>query len=124
MVRKTTGVKQVGMLLVVLGLMLYSVSVMAGKKGQLMHPELTEQEQLIACADCHKETTPEIEKEWYDSVHGIAMIKCYQCHGTFGEIVVTPSKSNCATCHADMLDKEPDTPCWECHVPHSFKAKE
>lgn len=122
--RKTTGVKQVGMLLVVLGLMLYSVSVMAGKKGQLMHPELTEQEQLIACADCHKETTPEIEKEWYDSVHGIAMIKCYQCHGTFGEIVVTPSKSNCATCHADMLDKEPDTPCWECHVPHSFKAKE
>ncbi len=121
--RKNIGVKHAVSMLAMLALMLCAVSVMASKKEGAVHPELTEQEQLIACAECHKEATPEVEKEWYDSVHGIAMVKCYQCHGTFGEFAVTPTKENCATCHADMLDKEPNTPCWECHVPHSFKAK-
>lgn len=116
-------VKNGAMILVALGLVLFSVSVVTASGEKVSHPELSEQEQLIDCAECHKSTTPEIEKEWYDSVHGIAMVKCYQCHGTFGEFVVTPSKDNCAVCHADMLDKEPNTPCWECHVPHSFKAK-
>lgn len=122
MVKKKTMMMQAQAVLAVLGLMLFSVSVMAsGEKAA--HPELTEQEQLIACADCHREATPDIEKEWFDSVHGIAMVKCYQCHGTFESFAVTPAGNNCATCHADMLDKEPNTPCWECHVPHSFKAK-
>jgi len=89
------------------------------------HPELDEQEMFIACADCHKEATPEVEKQWYDSVHGIAMVKCYQCHGTFETFRVNPGKANCATCHADQIDKKiaQDKQCWECHVPHSFKAE-
>lgn len=94
------------------------------------HPELSEQEQLIDCAQCHLEATPEVVKEWYDSVHGIAMIKCYQCHGTFDSFTVSPPRDNCGICHADKLEnhaaeqgKAADTPCWECHVPHSFKAK-
>ena len=89
------------------------------------HPELDKHEMFIACADCHKEATPEIEKQWYDSVHGIAMVKCYQCHGTFETFRVNPGKANCATCHADQIDKKiaQDKQCWECHVPHSFKAE-
>ncbi len=121
--RKIQSGMLAGMMFAALGLMLCSGTVMADTGGKVSHPELTEQEQLIACADCHSEATPEVQKEWFDSVHGIAMVKCYQCHGTFGEFVVTPSKENCATCHADMMDKEPNTLCWECHVPHSFKAK-
>ncbi|SDP53271.1 cytochrome c3 family protein [Desulforhopalus singaporensis] len=88
------------------------------------HPELSQQEMLTPCADCHREATPEIEKQWYASVHGIAMVKCYQCHGTFETFKVTPSREDCATCHADMLDKCPtDKSCWECHVPHMFKER-
>lgn len=112
------------LVLSLLGMVLLSVTVKAADREKAMHPELSEQEMLIACADCHKDVTPEIEKEWYDSLHGIAMVKCYECHGTFGNFSVTPTRQTCGTCHADMLKKCPqDKPCWECHVPHSFKLK-
>lgn len=124
MVEKQSGVFYTGFCLVVAAAMFMAVSVVAGDTEKSMHPELTEQEMLVACAECHREATPEVEKEWYDSVHGIAMVKCYQCHGTFETFALTPTKQNCATCHTNMLDKCPqDKNCWECHVPHSFKAK-
>ncbi len=95
----------------------------AGEKA--VHPKLSEQEMLIGCSDCHREATPEIEKEWYNSVHGIAMVKCYQCHGTYETFTVTPTEQNCATCHTNMTEKKHSEGkvCWECHVPHSFKEK-
>ena len=113
-----------GAALVILAILILSVPPVTGTAEKATHPELSEQEMLTACSDCHRETTPDLEKEWYDSVHGLAMVKCYQCHGTFETFKLTPKREDCATCHADMLDKCPsDKPCWECHVPHSFKAK-
>lgn len=107
-----------------LAVLLIAVPPVTGQTEKATHPELTEQEMLIACSECHRENTPELVQEWYDSAHGIAMVKCYQCHGTFETFRVTPTRENCATCHADMLDKCPqDRTCWECHTPHSFKAK-
>ena len=114
-----------GLLLAVLAALIFLVQPVTGQNNKDSHPELSEQEMLIACVDCHRENTPDIEKEWYDSVHGIAMVKCYQCHGTFETFQVSPTKEDCATCHKDMLGKEgaKDKACWECHVPHSFKAE-
>ena len=113
-----------GALLVILAILILSVPPVTGTSEKAVHPELSEQEMLMACSDCHRETTPDLEKEWFDSVHGLAMVKCYQCHGTFETFKVTPEREDCATCHADMLEKCPaDKPCWECHVPHSFKAE-
>ncbi len=113
-----------GGIVAIVTLVCLSVSVWADNMEKQSHPDLSEQEMYIACSDCHKESTPELQKEWYDSSHGIAMIKCYQCHGTFETFKVTPSKSDCATCHADQLEKcSKDKECWECHVPHSFKKK-
>lgn len=87
------------------------------------HPDLTEQETFIACSECHKTETPDIYEEWYQSVHGIGMVKCYQCHGTFENLVVVPQVSNCATCHMAAMEKCPtDKICWECHTAHTFKA--
>ena len=115
-----------GLILAVLAILIFSVPPVTGQNENDTHPELSEQEMLIACADCHRETTPDLEKEWFDSVHGIGMVKCYQCHGTFETFKISPAKADCATCHLDMLDKEgaKDKACWECHVPHSFKAEE
>ena len=100
----------------------------AGKKAAVKavprHPALSAQEMLIDCAECHKEATPKIEKEWYDSKHGLGMVKCYQCHGGFKNFVVTPSRDSCGACHADQLTKCPqDKACWQCHVPHTFAVK-
>ena len=94
----------------------------AEKKGK--HPKLSEQEKYIACDQCHLETTPELHKEWFDSRHGVAMVKCYQCHGTFETFRVTPKRQDCAVCHENMMKKCPqDKTCWQCHLPHTFKAK-
>ncbi len=86
------------------------------------HPEITEQEKLTDCAECHQQATPDVHKQWFDSSHGIGMVKCYQCHGTYENFKKTPAISDCAVCHANMVGKCPkDKPCWACHTPHSFK---
>ena len=98
------------------------LAVAAEKKDK--HPTLTDQERYIACDQCHAETTPDLYKEWFDSRHGIAMVKCYQCHGTFETFRVTPKRQDCAACHENMMKKCPqDKACWQCHVPHAFKMK-
>jgi hypothetical protein len=86
------------------------------------HPEITEQEKLLPCAECHQQATPEVYDQWFNSLHGIGMVKCYQCHGTYENFTVEPAVSVCATCHEKMIAKCPkDKKCWACHIPHSFK---
>lgn len=126
MVKKRTGVIEAGLALIATGLFLLSVSAIAEEKEQAGHPELTEQEMLIACSECHGEETPELTREWFASTHGIAMVKCYQCHGTFESLVVTPGEQACSICHVDKVTPghTEDKICWECHAPHSFKTVE
>jgi len=124
-VKQEKNILIAGLMLTILTVFALAVMPAAGQSAQASHPELDEQEMLIDCAECHRDSTPDIEKEWYESLHGIAMVKCYQCHGTFETFKITPSREDCATCHADMLEKcDQDKPCWECHVPHSFKEKQ
>lgn len=86
------------------------------------HPEITEQEKLLPCDECHQQATPDVYKQWFASLHGIGMVKCYQCHGTYENFKITPAISACAACHVNMVEKCPkDKPCWACHAPHSFK---
>ncbi|MBU0663755.1 MAG: multiheme C-type cytochrome [Proteobacteria bacterium] len=88
----------------------------------IKHPEITEQEKLLPCSECHQQATPEVYEQWFNSLHGIGMVKCYQCHGTYENFKVEPATSVCATCHMDMIEKCPkDQKCWACHTPHSFK---
>ena len=124
MVKKQKNVLLSVFVMALLGLTGLVISATAGDKEKAAHPQLSEQEMLMDCADCHREATPEIEKQWFNSLHGIAMVKCYQCHGTFETFTITPTKATCGTCHTDMLEKcQKDKPCWECHAPHSFNKK-
>ncbi len=86
------------------------------------HPSLSEQDMLIACSDCHREVTPTVYSEWYDSTHGIGNVKCYQCHGTYENLQVTPDMvQSCGSCHTDKLGEHTGKQtCWECHDVHSF----
>ena len=95
----------------------------AENKPAVTHPELPPGEKWMACSECHKMETPEIYEEWYKSRHGIAMVKCFQCHGTF-ETFHKPTRETCRTCHAKQYKNCPaDRPCWDCHAPHLFKKK-
>lgn len=100
----------------------------AGKSKGKAHDYLTENQKLIACADCHKEATPKVHTEWFESTHGIGGVKCYQCHNTFGDIQKVPDVAqSCNSCHADKVDNKEHTEglatCWECHGVHSFEAQ-
>ncbi len=87
------------------------------------HPELSEQEKLIACSSCHQEVTPEIYEQWYNSVHGLDNVKCFQCHGTYENFSVVPKMDKCATCHVEQLRKmPPGMTCWQCHPAHKFSV--
>jgi len=85
------------------------------------HPVLTEQEKLLPCFECHKDVTPDIYDEWYNSSHGIGSVKCYQCHGTYEELTKVPAMDRCGACHAaEVSHSEQATPCWNCHLSHTF----
>ncbi|MFO7830912.1 MAG: hypothetical protein R6V18_02875 [Desulfuromonadaceae bacterium] len=87
------------------------------------HPPLSEQEKLRPCFECHKDVTPQIYTEWYNSSHGIGNVKCYQCHGTYEDMYKVPAVSNCSMCHArEAQDYGDETPCWNCHLNHTFKG--
>lgn len=87
------------------------------------HPALDDQDMLIACADCHKEGTPEIYLSWFESGHGIGNVKCYQCHGTYENLSATPPQAACAVCHAAQFEHSPaESTCWQCHPAHTFNV--
>lgn len=87
------------------------------------HPPVTEQEMLIACQDCHAQITPQVHQQWYQSGHGIASVKCYQCHGTFESLKTEPSLDACAVCHTGQWAHSEGKKCWQCHSAHTFKAR-
>ncbi|MFA5700547.1 MAG: hypothetical protein WC913_04645 [Desulfuromonas sp.] len=87
------------------------------------HPPMSAQEKLRPCVECHKEVTPEIYTQWYNSRHGIDIVKCYQCHGTYEQMYKVPPVSQCAICHAGETMNNPSAqPCWDCHLEHTFKG--
>ena len=95
----------------------------SGIKAAQGHPELSEQEKLIPCAQCHQEVTPEIYQEWFQSRHGLDNVKCFQCHGTYENFEKIPSRDRCAPCHAQQVSHSPkDKACAACHPSHKFNV--
>ena len=85
------------------------------------HVELDDQEIYTPCAECHRDETPDIYDVWYDSTHGIANVKCYQCHGTYEDMERVPDMARCESCHAGRIENCGDgMACWQCHPAHRF----
>lgn len=85
------------------------------------HPQLTEQEKLTPCSSCHKDVTPDIYQQWYNSRHGLDEVKCFQCHGTYENLKVSPDETTCAACHnAEFQHSVKGKTCWSCHPAHGF----
>lgn len=57
------------------------------------------------CYACHAKATPRVAQEWYESKHGITLVRCQTCHGMpdgKGSLPFTraPGVEVCATCHS------------------------
>ena len=97
-------------------------------QGTDQHPELSPEEKMQTCRGCHKEVTPDIYNQWYNSRHGLDNVRCFQCHGTFEDFHKTPPVSKCAACHAkevqhiNVPENSPKKTCWSCHPVHTFRV--
>ena len=90
------------------------------------HPEVDAS--VLTCAECHVQATPEVAGQWQASRHGLALVKCFVCHGSTGaDFRARPEPEGCAGCHpvqagSGMKGGAP-TRCFECHPPHALAAK-
>jgi len=86
-------------------------------------------ERMGDCYDCHVKVTPKLAQEWYESKHGVNLVRCQACHGQpdgKGSIAFSraPSASGCASCHSLSINrmeakfgKRDD--CSSCHPNHT-----
>ena len=98
----------------------------AAPQVQAVHPEV--ETGLVTCAECHAQATPEVAAQWQASRHGLALVKCFVCHGSTGaDFRARPQAAGCAGCHtaqAATVSKDgAPARCFDCHAPHALTAK-
>ena len=59
------------------------------------------------CYACHAKATPRVAQEWYESKHGVTLVRCQTCHGMpdgKGSLPFTrvPGVEVCARCHSQI----------------------
>ncbi len=82
------------------------------------------------CYACHVKATPKVAQDWYESKHGVMLVKCFVCHGQpdgKGSVpyAVNPDvNTTCRKCHdpsIKMMEEkyglEPE--CNTCHPFHN-----
>lgn len=63
------------------------------------------------CYVCHLKATPKIAQNWYESKHGVMLVKCFVCHGQpdlSGAITyrkVPLAEETCRRCHAPSMQR-------------------
>jgi len=115
--------------LVLLGLIVLAGWALAGPaENPAEHPEVDGAVTADACDVCHREVTPEVYSEWYESQHGMMNVKCFVCHGSTGDdFTVQPTADRCVGCHGDQVETMAtpfmkDKGCFTCHPAHALMA--
>ena len=81
------------------------------------------------CFECHIKATPKIAQDWYESKHGVILVKCFVCHGQpdgKGSVpyAVDPDvNATCRKCHDPSINRMEHTyglklNCNKCHPFH------
>ncbi len=81
------------------------------------------------CYECHKKATPKIAQDWFESKHGVVLMKCFVCHGQpdgLGSVpwMVQPDfRTVCRKCHEPAMKMMQnkygmDVDCATCHKFH------
>ena len=80
------------------------------------------------CYSCHMKTTAKVAQEWYESKHGVTLVRCQTCHGMpdgKGSLPFTrnPGKDVCARCHSLAIERMEakfgrSDDCASCHPHH------
>lgn len=62
------------------------------------------------CYGCHAKATPAVAQQWYESKHGITLVRCQTCHGMPDgqgafQFTRTPGPDTCARCHSLAIQR-------------------
>ena len=82
------------------------------------------------CYSCHVKSTPKVAQDWYESKHGIMLVKCVVCHGQPDNKGAVPFSKNPAVeteskkCHDPAIARMEvkfglDLNCSQCHPYHN-----
>ena len=86
-------------------------------------------EKYADCAGCHAKVTAQISQDWFESKHGVTLVKCVACHGQPDGKGAIPFSANpdpqviCTRCHAPAMERMtakfgPSPECITCHPRH------
>jgi hypothetical protein len=67
--------------LVAFGLIFFSYLHFAFPTVRCTARHLDSPEAMADCYTCHLKTTPKVAQDWYESKHGVQLVKCFMCHG-------------------------------------------
>ena len=80
------------------------------------------------CYSCHMKATPAVAQQWYESKHGVTLVRCQTCHGMpDGKGALSfarkPALTVCAACHSAAIQRMEakfglKTDCATCHLQH------
>lgn len=80
------------------------------------------------CYGCHMKATPAVAQNWYESKHGMILVRCQTCHGMpdgQGSLQFTrsPGTETCARCHSLAINRMEEKfgkrgDCNSCHPFH------
>jgi hypothetical protein len=84
---------------------------------------------ITDCYACHAKMTPKLAHDWYQSKHGLMLVKCFVCHGQpdgMGSIPFTAypdQRTVCRKCHDPAIQHAEenfgvDLDCNRCHPFH------
>ncbi len=118
---------QQGCFILIMSLLLLISFPVSGNAEGLKH--LIPTDDAFDCYACHKIATPKVAQNWYESKHGMILVKCFVCHGQpdgKGSVPwrVNPDpKAVCQKCHDPAMKRmeakfgvKPD--CVKCHPFH------
>lgn len=96
--------------------------------AKVKHGEVTEAQN--DCYTCHLKSTPKAAQDWYESKHGMLLVKCYVCHGQPDGKGSVPFSVNpsvevaCQRCHGPAIERMQQkygvrAACESCHMFHT-----
>lgn len=85
-------------------------------------------ERMGDCYGCHVKSTPKVAQDWFESKHGVTLVRCQTCHGQpdgkgslpFSRV---PGVEVCSRCHSLAIDRMEAkfgkrNDCSSCHPNH------
>ena len=108
LLKKPLIIALAAVILLVIGFFVYIQNAFTGTRCEAA--KHLDADMIGDCYGCHLKVTPQVAQDWYESKHGVTLVRCQVCHGQpDGKGAVpfkrVPGVEVCAACHGLAIDK-------------------